>query len=92
MSKSGPDKDAWRASIKDLADCELLVRPTGDWRMLGTPISVSKERVYQAMHAVNQKDWKSRGLIFILDAEGDTTEIGFLLSKEDYTVVAYYCP
>ena len=69
-------------------DCEFNVRPTSDFRMLGTQISVSKDKVYQAMHAVNQPDWERRGLIFILDAEGDTTEIGFLLPKEDYVVIS----
>jgi len=65
----------------------MRVRPLGDFKMLGTRISVSKHKEYEGVHAVNQPDWERRGLIFITNAEGDDTEIGFLLPKEDYVII-----
>lgn len=65
----------------------MRVQPLNDFRMLGTGIHVSKDKVYDAIHATNQPDWKERGLIFIQGAEGDSTDLGFLLDKTDYMVV-----
>ena len=67
----------------------MRVRPLGDFKMLGTRISVSKHKEYEGVHAVNQPDWERRGLIFITNAEGDdpVDGIGFLLSKEDYVII-----
>jgi hypothetical protein len=65
----------------------IVVRPRSDFRMLGSGISVSSSKTYTAIDAVNQPDWKTRGLVFILDAEGDTTNLGFLIDKHDYVVV-----
>ena len=65
----------------------MRVQPLNDFRMLGTQIHVSKDKVYDAIHATNQPNWKERGLIFIVGAEGDSTDLGFLLDKTDYTVV-----
>ena len=55
--------------------------------MLGTQIQVSKDKIYDAVHATGQPNWESRGLVFIINAEGDTTELGFLLDSTDYEVV-----
>ena len=68
----------------------MRVQPLNDFRMLGTQIRVSKDKVYDAIHATNQPDWEERGLIFILDAEGDLIgePLGFLLDKTDYEVVS----
>ena len=65
----------------------MRVQPLNNFRMLGTQIHVSKDKVYDAIHATNQPNWKERGLIFIVGAEGDSTDLGFLLDKTDYTVV-----
>lgn len=65
----------------------MKVRPLGDFKMLGSCISVSKDKVYDAIHATNLPNWEERGLIFIQDAEGDTTNLGFLLDQADYEVV-----
>ncbi len=65
----------------------FVVRPRSDFRMLGSGISVSSSRTYTAIDAINQPYWESRGLVFILDAEGDTGNIGFLLDQHDYVVV-----
>ena len=65
----------------------MRVRPLNDFKMLSTRISVSKDKVYDAIPATNQPDWKERGLIFIQGAEGDTSDIGFLLDNTDYEVI-----
>ena len=65
----------------------MRVRPRNDFKMLGTEIQVSKDKIYDAIHATNQPNWESRGLVFIINAEGDTTELGFLLDSTDYEVI-----
>lgn len=65
----------------------MRVRPRNDFKMLGTEIQVSKDKIYDAIHATNQPNWESRGLVFIINAEGDTTELGFLLDPTDYEVI-----
>ena len=65
----------------------IVVRPRSDFRLLGSGISVSSSKTYTAIDAINQPNWESRGLVFVLDAEGDTGNIGFLLDKHDYVVV-----
>ena len=65
----------------------MRVRPLNDFKMLGSGIQVSKDKIYDAVHATNQPNWESRGLVFIQNAEGDTTELGFLLDSTDYEVV-----
>jgi len=62
----------------------MRVRPLNDFKMLGTRIRVSKDKIYDAIHATNQPNWESRGLVFIMNAEGDTTELGFLLDSTEY--------
>ena len=64
-----------------------VVRPRSDFRMLGSGISLSSSKTYTAIDAINQPNWESRGLVFVLDAEGDTGNIGFLLDQHDYVVV-----
>jgi len=65
----------------------MRIRPRNDFKLLGTGIHVSKDKIYNAFHATNQPNWESRGLVFIINAEGDTTELGFLLDSTDYEVV-----
>lgn len=66
---------------------KIRVRPRNDFKMLGTRIQVSKDKIYDAIHATNQPNWESRGLVFIINAEGDTTELGFLLDSTDYEMI-----
>jgi hypothetical protein len=65
----------------------MRVRPLNDFKMLGSGIQVSKDKIYDAVHATNQPNWESRGLVFIQNAEGDTTELGFLLDSTDYEMI-----
>jgi|TARA_R100000084_G_C4647547_1_gene147662 hypothetical protein len=66
----------------------MRVRPLNDFKMLGSGIQVSKDKIYDAVHATNQPNWESRGLIFIVNAEGDSSGIGFLLDSTDYVKIA----
>ena len=67
----------------------FVVRPRSDFRMLGSRLSLLETKTYTAIDAINQPNWESRGLVFVLDAEGDDPEnpLGFLLDKHDYVVV-----
>ena len=65
----------------------FVVRPRSDFKLMGSGISVSSSKTYTAIDAINQPNWESRGLVFVLDAEGDTGNIGFLLDQHDYVVV-----
>ena len=65
----------------------MKVKPLNDFKLLGTGIRLSKNKIYEAINATNQPNWKSRGLIFITNAEGDSSEIGFLLDSTDYTII-----
>ena len=71
----------------DRYPAKFLVRPRSDFRLLGTGMSLSENRTYEAIDAINQPNWESRGLVFVLNAEGDTSGIGFLLDKHDYVLV-----
>lgn len=65
----------------------MKVKPLNDFKLLGTEIRLSKNKIYEAIHATNQPNWESQGLIFITNAEGDSSEIGFLLDSTDYTII-----
>ena len=65
----------------------FVVRPRSDFKLMGSGISVSSSKPYTAIDAINQPNWESRGLVFVLDAEGDTGNIGFRLAQHDYVVV-----
>ena len=67
----------------------FVVRPRSDFKLMGSGISLSSSKTYTAIDAINQPNWESRGLVFVLDAEGDNPEnpLGFLLDKHDYVVV-----
>jgi hypothetical protein len=65
----------------------FVVRPRSDFKLMGSGLSLSATKTYTAIDAINQPDWESRGLVFVLDAEGDTGNICFLLDKHDYVVV-----
>ena len=65
----------------------FVVSPRSDFKLMGSGISLSSSKTYTAIDAINQPNWESRGLVFVLDAEGDTGNIGFLLDKHDYVVV-----
>ena len=65
----------------------FVVRPRSDFKLMGSGLSLSATKTYTAIDAINQPNWESRGLVFVLDAEGDTGNIGFLLDQHDYVVV-----
>ena len=65
----------------------LYVKPLNSFKMLGSGISVIAGKTYEAIPASNQPDFERDGLIFITNAEGDSSDLGFLLDSTDYTEV-----
>ena len=67
----------------------FVVRPRSDFKLMGSGLSLSATKTYTAIDAINQPNWESRGLIFIIDAEGDDPEnpLGVLLDQHDYVVI-----
>ena len=65
------------------------VKPRNTFRFLGTRLSVMESKTYTAIDAINKPNWESRGLVFIIDAEGDDPEnpLGVLLDQHDYVVI-----
>lgn len=56
----------------------MEVKPKENYKLLGTSIELDKERVYDAVKATNQPNYKQEGLIFVND---------ILLNKNEYVVV-----
>ena len=52
-------------------------------KLLGTEIVLHKGRIYKAVIATNQPDYKAAGKIFIVKSNGDS----ILLQKGDYKIV-----
>jgi hypothetical protein len=52
-------------------------------KLLGTEIVVHKGRIYKAVIATNQPDYKEAGKIFIVKSNGDS----ILLKKGEYQIV-----
>ncbi len=53
----------------------MKVKPNENYKLLGTNITLDKNREYVAFWATNQPAWKERGLIFVED---------ILLEKGEY--------
>lgn len=66
----------------------MKVKPKRDYKLLGTEISLDSSLVYDAVNAINIPNWKRDGIIFITNAKNDSSEIGFMLSRGEYEVVA----
>lgn len=45
----------------------MRVKPNRSYKLLGTSIELDKERVYDAVKATNQPNYKQEGLIFVND-------------------------
>ena len=56
----------------------MEVKRKENYKLLGTSIELDKERVYDAVKATNQPNYKQEGLIFVND---------ILLNKNEYVVV-----
>ena len=65
----------------------MKVIPKRDYKLLGTDIRVTAGKVYDAVPASNQPDYKEKGKIFITNAENDVTGLGFLFETGEYTGV-----
>ena len=62
----------------------MKVRPKESYKMLSTEISVTAGKMYEAVPATNSPNCEKEGKIFITNAEGDTSGIGFLLVHDEY--------
>lgn len=56
----------------------MKVKPNESYKLLGTSLSLVKGRVYKAIIATNQPDYKEKGLIFVR---------GILLGNGEYEIV-----
>lgn len=64
----------------------MKVRPLDDWRHAGYPpnTALDKTKIYSAIAATNQPNWKEEGKIFIECPNGAPA---LLVSKEEYEIV-----
>lgn len=60
----------------------MKVQPKHDFLLLGTDFRVDKERVYEAVRAVNQPKYQERRAVFLLDGENS-----MLLEGDDYVLI-----
>lgn len=60
----------------------MKILPVENFRLLGTSMCVSKEKVYDAVPATNQPNWEERRLVFLLDGEDS-----MLLQGDEYEVI-----
>ena len=44
----------------------FVVRPRSDFRLLGSRLSLLETKTYTAIDAINQPNWESRGLVFVM--------------------------
>ena len=56
----------------------MKVKPKESFKLLGTNISLDKNKIYEAIEASNQPNWKEKGLIFADEV---------LLEKGEYEIV-----
>ena len=70
----------------------LRVRPKLDYVQLGTQVRLSSHRVYDAISATNQPNYKKRRAIFVMcdgwgNPAGDPEEsVGLLLEGDEYSI------
>lgn len=60
----------------------MKVIPKENFKLLGTDFKLNKNRVYEALRAVNQPKWQERRAIFVID--GDDS---MLLEGDDYVLI-----
>ena len=65
----------------------MRVRIKTDLKLLATGIALTGGKIYDAVIAENLPNFKEEGKIFITNAEGDTSEIGFMLTRDDYNII-----
>lgn len=76
----------------------MKIKPTWDYKLLGTNIKVDKTKVYSAQPATNQPEWEKRSAVFLLcDWDGspklDSTDVeesdsySMLLIEGEYEIV-----
>jgi hypothetical protein len=61
----------------------MKIRPTDNWKLLGTSLALDKTKVYEAVPATNQPNWQERKAIFVVCPAGS-----MLLEGDEYTIEA----
>ena len=56
----------------------MKIKPKKNYKLLGTSISIDKTKVYNAIIATNQPNFKEKGLVFCGD---------ILLNKNEYNII-----
>ena len=69
---------AMRIAIARIVDAKMKVKPNENYELLGTSIKLDKNKVYAAVPATNQPNYKAMGMVFVGD---------ILLVKGEYKVV-----
>lgn len=65
----------------------MKIKPKMDYELSGTEIKMNKNKIYNAVPATNQPEWKKKGKIFA-EVHGYPYGIGhFLLEKGEYTII-----
>ncbi len=56
----------------------MKVKPKENYKLLGTSIVLNKDKIYNAVIAINQPNYKEKGLIFVNEV---------LLNKKEYIII-----
>tara|TARA_R100000781_G_C4035318_1_gene112038 strand:+ start:338 stop:511 length:174 start_codon:yes stop_codon:yes gene_type:complete len=56
----------------------MKVKPKRNYKLLGTSIVLNKDKIYNAVIATNQPNYKEKGLIFVNEV---------LLNKKEYIII-----
>jgi hypothetical protein len=56
----------------------MKVKPKENYKLLGTSIVLNKDKIYNAVIATNQPNYKEKGLIFVDEV---------LLNKKEYIII-----
>ena len=56
----------------------MKVKPKENYKLLGTSIVLNKDKIYNAVIATNQPNYKEKGLIFVNEV---------LLNKKEYIII-----
>ncbi len=60
----------------------MIIKPTENWKLLGTDAELDTDCEYRASWATNQPDWLEERKIFVDHPE----PIGFLLKRGEYVI------
>jgi hypothetical protein len=65
----------------------MRVQPILNYNVLGTGIKLDSKKVYRAILAINQPEYKEKGKIFLLENGNDLNSYGVLLERGEYKII-----